>query len=104
MEEAIEQYVKTNGKPKGTRHVIRMLIVDSTPIQQIHSEVKRQVDTTHVDTNEMLFLLMQESYQYSRDYYDIMNHSKRMRISILRTGIVPDFNRDKKLHIIKLLN
>ena len=98
VEEAIGQYVKTNDKFKGICHATRIPIVNSTPsAQQIHSEVKRQVDTTYVDTDDKLFSLIQESYQSSRYDYDIMNHSKRMEISILRTGMVPNFNRDGRV-------
>ena len=43
-EEAIGQHVKTNGKPQGISHSTRMPIVDLTPVEQIHSNVKRQVE------------------------------------------------------------
>ena len=50
MEEAIGQHVKTNGKPKGISHATRMpIIVEPTPVPQIHSGVKRKYPT---DTNE----------------------------------------------------
>ena len=77
VEESIGKYVKTNGKPKGTRHLTRMPIVDSHPIQKIHPEVKCQVDTTHIDTDNKLFLSMQKSYPSPRDDYGIMNHDKK---------------------------
>ena len=60
MEKTIGQYVKTNGNPKNTHCAARMPIVNSTPVNQIHSEVKRQVDTTHIGTDEKLLLLIQE--------------------------------------------
>ena len=40
-EKAIGQHIKTNGKPKGISHSTRMPIVDSTPVEQIHSNVER---------------------------------------------------------------
>ena len=53
-EEAIGQHVKTNGKPQGISHLTRMPILDSTPVEQIHSNVKQQLDEgilDHIDTD-----------------------------------------------------
>ena len=47
-----------------------MPITDLTPVQQIRSEVKRQHKCRHIDTDEKLFLLMQESYPSTRDDCD----------------------------------
>ena len=63
----------------------------------LHVVIKRQINTTHIDTDNNFFLLMQESYPSSRDDYDIMNHSERMSISILLNGMVSDFDRNEKI-------
>ena len=42
-EEAIGQHVKTKGKPQGISQSTRMPIVDSTHVEQIHSNVKRHL-------------------------------------------------------------
>ena len=91
-EEAIGQHVKTNGKPKGISHSTRMSIVDSTPVEPIHSNVIRHLNEgqcDYIDTDEKLFLLMQESYPSTYDDYDITNDKEKMAISILKTAIVP---------------
>ena len=69
----------------------RKPIVDSTPVLQIHSEVKRQRERecSHIDTDEKLFLLMQESYPSTYDNYEITNHNKKIAILILNTSMVP---------------
>ena len=100
----IGQYVKTNGKPKGTLHLIQMPIVDPNPIQSIHSEVKCQVDTTHVNTDDKLFLLIQELYPSSRNDYDIVNCNEKMAISILLNGMVPDHDRAYEHAFNKAIN
>ena len=92
-EEAIGQHVKTNGKPKGISHLTRIPIVDSTPVQQIHPEIKCQRDLSHIDTDEKVFLLMQGSYPSTYNDYDITNHSEKMAISILKTAIVSKLKR-----------
>lgn len=97
-EEAIGQHVKTNGKPQGISHSTRMPIVDSTPVEQIHSNVKRQIEKRkldHVDTDEKLFLLMQESYPESYNDYGYVNQFEKIAISILKTGIVPKIDKRK---------
>ena len=91
VEEAIGQHVKTNGKPKCISHSTRMPIVDSNPVEQIHSNVKRQLEgrCDHIDTDEKLFLLMQESYPSSYPDYNVTNPYEKIYVSILKTGIVP---------------
>ena len=61
-----------------------MPIVDSTPVQQIHSDVKRQRERecSHIDTYVKLFLLMQESYPSIYGDYDITNPYENIAISI----------------------
>ena len=97
MEEAIGECVKINRETKGTHYATRIPIVDSTPVQQIHSEVKRQVDTAHINTDERLFVLMQELYPSSCHDYIIMNHSGKIAIPILRTGMGPDLDQNEKI-------
>ena len=101
-EEAIGQHVKTNGKPQGISHSTRMPIVDSTPVEQIHSNVKRQLEKRkldHVDTDEKLFLLMQESYPSSYNDYATINPFEKLAIRILKTGIVPEIDKRKKINM-----
>ena len=90
-EEAIGQHVKTNGKLQGISHSTQISIADLTPVEQIHSEVKRQFERecSHIDTYDKLFLLMQESYPSSSWNYAVTNPYEKIAISILKTGIVP---------------
>ena len=67
--------------------------MDSTPVQQIHPEIKHQRDRIHIDTDDELFLLIQESYPSTYNDYDITNHSEKLAISILNTVIVPKLVR-----------
>ena len=77
-----------------------MPIVDSTPVEQIHSNVKRQLHErrwNHVDTDEKLFLLMQESYPYSYSDYASINPFEKLSISILKTGMVPKISYKQRI-------
>ena len=60
------EFWETRGKRGNGK---RVPIVDLMPVQQIHPEIKRQHECSHIDSDEKLFLLMQESYSST---YDIM--------------------------------
>ena len=72
-----------------------MPTAETTQVPQIHPEVKRQVDCSHVDTDDKLFLLMTEYFPSSRQEYPLLNPFEKMAISILRTGLVPKTNKKR---------
>ena len=99
-EEAIGQHVKTKGKPQGISQSTRMPIVDSTLVEQIHSNVKRQLEEwrwDHVDTDKKLLLLMQEVYPHSYSDYASTNPFETLAISILKTSIVPKISYTQRI-------
>ena len=65
------------------------MIVDPILVDHIHVDVCRHCDTNHINTNEKLFLLMQEWYPSSNHDYNIVNKIEKLAISILKTAIVP---------------
>ena len=89
-DEAIAQHVKSTGKPNGISQETRMpMIVDPILVDHIHVDVCCHCDTNHINTNEKLFLLMQEWYPLSNHDYNIVNKFEKLAISILKTAIVP---------------
>jgi hypothetical protein len=61
----------------------------------------------HVDTDEKLFLLMQESYPSSYNDYGFINPFEKLAISILKTGIVPEIDnrqRNQYYRVITRIN
>ena len=49
------------------------MIVDPTLVNQIHYDVKLNTDTDPINTDEKVFLLMQELYPSSKTNYDAIN-------------------------------
>ena len=103
-DEANRQNVKTIGKPKGISHASRLpMLVDPTPVYQIHKYVLETVNVDHIDTNEKMFLLMQESYPSSCDDYEIINKTEKLAISILLTAKVPNLSTEQSIQFDRSL-